>query len=195
MSGQDGSGRARGTWPTTSTPCEERLNTADTTIAATTMIDIPGARGAKRLSANSATMLASPTIVVTSCASLTESITFDPLGAPNSAGSCLPMITRPSPNRNPIMTGLETKSEIAPRPRAPPSTRMTPARTASAADSSANSATSPCASGATAAALSAEVAVVALTISVREVPSSAYPMSAPGAAIRPASGGSPAICP
>ena len=44
------------------------------------------------------------------------------------------------------------------------------------------------------AAETADVAVVALTTSCREVPAKAYAAIAPGAAISPASGGSPAIC-
>jgi hypothetical protein len=64
---------------------------------------------------------------------------------------------------------------------------------ASPADSAAKRAASPLASGPTAAADRADVAVVALTTSDREVPRSAYARRASGAAARPAEGGSPAI--
>ena len=84
---------------------------------------------------------------------------------------------------------------MTPPSRSSPAPTSTAAETrASAADSAAKRAASPSASGATAAAESAEVAVVALTTSEREVPSSAYAISAPGAATRPADGGRPAIC-
>ncbi len=113
---------------------------------------------------------------------------------PSSAGSWPTMIVSPSPNRNPVITGLETKSERPPS-RSSPASASTPAATsASAAESAAKRAASPSASGPTAAAESALVAVVALTTSDREDPSRAYASSAPGAAISPASGGSPAIC-
>jgi len=62
------------------------------------------------------------------------------------------------------------------------------------ADRAAKRSASAFTSGPTAAADSAEVAVVALTTSVRDVPMSAYAINAPGAATRPAEGGSPAIC-
>jgi hypothetical protein len=80
------------------------------------------------------------------------------------------------------------------RCRPPAAASSAAATSASAVDSAANLAVSPCASGPTAAAESAEVAVVALTTSVRDVPSHEYASSAPGAAARPADGGSPAIC-
>ena len=57
----------------------------------------------------------------------------------------------------------------------PPSTRTTATTSASAADSAAKRATSPPASGPTVAAETAEVAVVALTMSCRDVPSSPNP--------------------
>ena len=102
-------------------------------------------------------------------------------------------MTRPSPNRNPVITGLETKSAITPSRSAPAEMSTTAAMSASAADSAAKRAASPPASGPTAAADTAAVAVVALTTSWRDVPSSAYASSAPGAAINPAAGGNPAI--
>ena len=68
------------------------------------------------------------------------------------------------------MTGLETRSAIAPNRSSPPSTRTMATTSASAADSAAKRATSPPASGPTVAADTAEVAVVALTTSWREVP-------------------------
>ena len=83
------------------------------------------------------------------------------------------MIVSPRPNRKPVITGLETKSEMTPSRRKPPAISTSPVSSASAADSTAKRAASPCASGPTAAADSAEVAVVALTTSEREVPSSA----------------------
>jgi hypothetical protein len=55
----------------------------------------------------------------------------------------------------------------------PAATRTTAATSASAADNAANRAVSPSARGPTAAADSAEVAVVALTTSDRDVPMSA----------------------
>ena len=90
---------------------------------------------------------------------------------------------------------METRSEIAPSPSsAAGDEHRRPSTSANAADSAAKCAVSPPASGPTAAADSADVAVVALTTSVRDVPMSAYAIIAPGAAISPASGGSPAIC-
>ena len=71
------------------------------------------------------------------------------------------------------MTGFETRSVSPPIRIIPAATRTTPQVTASAADSAAKRATSPWASGPTAAAEIADVAVVALTTSVRDVPSSA----------------------
>jgi hypothetical protein len=79
----------------------------------------------------------------------------------------------PTPNRKPVTTGLETRS-MTPPSRSRPAPTSTAAETiASPAESAAKRAVSPSASGATAAAESAEVAVVALTTSVRDVPSSA----------------------
>ncbi len=71
------------------------------------------------------------------------------------------------------MTGLETRSEIEPSPSAPPATSTAPVTSAKAADRAAKCAVSPPASGPTAVADSADVAVVALTTSVRDVPTSA----------------------
>ena len=101
----------------------------------------------------------------------------------------------PRPNRKPVITGLETRSATAPKRSAPAArSSTTPTTSASAADSAAKLSMSPPAIGPTVAAETADVAVVALTTSWREVPSSAYAAIATGAAIRPASGGSPAIC-
>jgi hypothetical protein len=94
-------------------------------------------------------------------------------GTPSRLGTCATAIVSPSPNRKPVITGLETRSAIAPRRSTPPSTRTTPATIASIADSAAKRATSPWASTPTAEADTAEVAVVALTTSWREVPISA----------------------
>jgi hypothetical protein len=88
---------------------------------------------------------------------------------PSRLGSCASVMTIPSPKRKPVITGLETKSEIAPSRRAPPATSTTPVTSASAA----KRAGSPWASGPIAAADTAEVAVVALTTSWREVPNHA----------------------
>jgi hypothetical protein len=80
---------------------------------------------------------------------------------------------RPSPNRKPVVTGLEIRSAIDPRRSSPaiPSTAAT--TSAKATDSAAKRSGSPPASGPTADADSADVAVVALTMTVRDVPSSA----------------------
>ena len=83
------------------------------------------------------------------------------------------MIVSPSPNRKPVITGLETRSAIAPSRSAPAAASTTAVTSASAAESAAKRAASPPASGPTAAADTADVAVVALTTSVRDVPSSA----------------------
>ena len=103
-------------------------------------------------------------------------------------------MTSPRPNRKPVITGLETRSETAPKRSRPPSASTIPTTSASAADSAAKRSTSPPASGPTVAADTADVAVVALTTSWREVPARAKAAIATGAAISPASGGSPAIC-
>ena len=100
----------------------------------------------------------------------------------------------PRPNRKPVITGFETRSATAPKRSAPPAISTTATTSASAADSMAKRSTSPPAIGPTVAAETAEVAVVALTTSWRDVPRNAYAAIATGAAIRPASGGSPAIC-
>ena len=72
-----------------------------------------------------------------------------------------------------MITGLETRSATAPRRSAPAPISTTAVTSANAADSAAKRPVSPPASGPTAAADTAEAAVVALTTSVREVPSSA----------------------
>ena len=104
------------------------------------------------------------------------------------------MITIPSPNRNPVITGFDTRSETAPKRSRPPSASTTATTSASAADSAMKRSMSPPASGPTVAADTADVAVVALTMSWREVPMKPYASIATGAAISPASGGRPAIC-
>ena len=71
------------------------------------------------------------------------------------------------------MTGFETRSEIAPKRSRPPRISTIPTTSASAAESAAKRATSPPAIGPTVAADTADVAVVALTTSWREVPANA----------------------
>ena len=71
------------------------------------------------------------------------------------------------------MTGLDTRSEIAPKRSRPPRISTTATTSASAAESAAKRSGSPSASGPTVAAETAEVAVVALTTSWWDVPISA----------------------
>jgi hypothetical protein len=71
------------------------------------------------------------------------------------------------------MTGLDTRSETAPKRNRPASASTTATTSASAADSAAKRAGSPPAIGPTVAADTADVEVVALTTSWRDVPSSA----------------------
>ncbi len=87
------------------------------------------------------------------------------------------------------MTAFGTKSMTRPSLSRPRHDEHAPATSASAADRAANVTASPSASGPTAAAESADVAVVALTTSERDVPRSAYASRAPGAAASPADGG------
>jgi hypothetical protein len=82
-------------------------------------------------------------------------------------------MTRPSPKRKPVITGLEMKSAIPPRCRTPAVTNTTAVTSARAADKAAKRAAFPSARPPTAAAETAAVAVVAPTTSWREVPSSA----------------------
>jgi hypothetical protein len=96
-----------------------------------------------------------------------------PAGTPNSCGAWPMMIVSPRPNRKPPITGLETKSDRLPSLSSPPAASTSAATMARAADSAANFAASPSASGPTAEADIAEVAVVALTTSVRDVPRNA----------------------
>ena len=148
-------------------------------------------------------MLASPTASVQPLVSarwLRTAHVFEkkcplPPGIPRSFGTCPIATVRPSPKRNPVMTGFETKSVIRPSPSAPAAAMAAVVTIASAAESVAKRAASLPTSGPTADADNAAVAVVALTTSERDVPSSAYATKAPGAAISPASGGRPAISP
>ena len=79
----------------------------------------------------------------------------------------------PRPNRKPVITGLETRSAIAPKRSSPPRMSTSATTSASAADSAAKRSGSPSAIGPTVAAETADVAVVALTTSWWDVPISA----------------------
>ena len=195
-------GAASGNSPTTSTPCPDKPRSAETAIAPISTKSVPGSAGANRRNTTSRTTLARPTasvqlLVSPSCPKRSQSCEKKPPLPPSTPkifGSCPRATTSASPNRKPVITGFGTKSITFPA-RATPAAKSTTAETrASAAESPANRVTSPPASGPTAAAESAEVAVVALTTSERDVPRSAYASNAPGAAASPADGGSPAIC-
>ena len=180
-SGIAGSGSASGISPTTATPWEERSRSAERRIATASTSSVEGTAGAMRLPPSSTATEPSPTASVapwTSPSSPSTSASAgkkfpSPGSTPSRLGSCASAITRPSPNRKPVITGLETKSAMTPSRSAPAPTSTTAAISASAADRAANCAASPPASGPTAAADTAAVAVVALTTSWRDVPSRA----------------------
>ena len=187
-SGTAGSGSPRGSLPTRSTPRSSSPSTAASTIDDASTISVPGSCGASRRNATNATTLAAPAAAVHQWMSSRwppRSPSWSknwplPAGTPSSFGAWPRMIVRPRPNRKPPITGLDTKSERLPSPSTPPAASTTAVTSASAADSVAKRAVSPCASSPTADAESAEVAVVALTISVREEPRNAYAIIAPG---------------
>jgi hypothetical protein len=97
----------------------------------------------------------------------------EPSSTPKILGSCPTATVSPRPNRKPVMTGFETRSITPPSRSSPAPTRTAAETTARPADSAANLVASPSARGPTATAERAEVAVVALTTSVLDVPSSA----------------------
>jgi len=180
-SGQDGCGSAVGRSPTTETPWAARSAAEETTIARTRTTSAAGTFGAARPMTRSSAMLAAPTPSVQPCVesrlpirspSCSKKLPL-PLSTPKIFGSWEIVTVSPRPKRKPVMTGFETKSMIPPRRKTPATARTAAVRSASAAESAANRAVSPFASGPTAAADSAEVAVVALTTSDREVPTSA----------------------
>lgn len=140
-----------------------------------------GTPGTNRRPSTSSAIDTAPTASVVPCTSPSSPSTSanagkklpSPAGTPSTAGSCASVITMPRPNRKPVITGLDTRSATAPKRSQPPNASTTPTTSASAADSAAKRAVSPPASSPTVAADTADVAVVALTTSWCEVPSSA----------------------
>ena len=123
--GMAGSGSARGMSPTTSTPWLDSPRIADTAIASTSTSSVHGIAGARRRPTRSTASDAPPTAsVVTSTSPRSPRRSHSrrkklpsPGSTPRRLGSCARAIVRPSPNRNPVITGLDTRSATAPKPR------------------------------------------------------------------------------
>jgi hypothetical protein len=160
-SGSPGSGSADGSSPTTSTPWSFRSRRADAPIARISTSRVAGKRGTSRGPSSSTATLAAPTATVA------------PSTSPRSPSSVQARSKKSPSPVNPVITGLETRSATAPRRNRPASAATIAVTIASVAGRAAKRAASPCASGPTAAAETAAVAVVALTTSERDVPSSA----------------------
>ena len=103
------------------------------------------------------------------------------------------MIVSASPMMKPLSTGSEMKLAMKPSRSRPAITAMTPAVIASAVVNVTNSLEPAVANWATAAAESAAVADMGPVTRCRELPKTAYRISAPGAAYRPTTGGAPAM--
>ena len=170
-----------GTWPTVATPCAGRSSSAEAAIAAATATSGAGTRGTKCSSPKISTTTAAETASVTRdvcgrCARIAKMSRKKPvlsMCTPSSFGNWSTTITNPMPDLNPTSTGSEMKFATKPSRSTQAASSTSPTITASVAAATSRSTPAPRATVPNADPARIAIVVVVLTLSGREVPSSA----------------------